>query len=52
MFKDAVSVFERGKAVNRDLKELQFYLAKSYYKLGMQREYEEILRQNPEFIKQ
>ena len=52
MFKDAVSVFERGKAVNRDLKELQFYLAKSYYKLGMQRAYEEILRQNPEFIKQ
>ncbi len=52
MFKDAVSVFERGKAVNRDLKELQFYLAKSYYNLGMQREYEEILRENPEFVKQ
>ena len=52
MYKDAVSVLERGKAINRDLKEIQFYLAKSYYNLGMQREYEEILRQNPEFIKQ
>src|SRR3989338_2151495 len=51
MYKDAVSVLERGKAINRDLKEIQFYLAKSYYNLGMQREYEEILRQNPEFIK-
>ncbi|MBI3583853.1 MAG: fused MFS/spermidine synthase [Nitrospinae bacterium] len=51
MFKDAVSVFERGKAINRNLKEIQFYLAKSYYKLGMQREYEEILRENPEFVK-
>ncbi len=52
MYKDAVSVFERGKAINRDLKEIQFYLAKSYYKLGMQREYEEILKQNPDFVKQ
>ena len=52
MHKDAVSIFERGKAINRDLKEIQFYLAKSYYNLGMQREYEEILKQNPEFIKQ
>jgi len=51
MYKDAVSIFERGRAINRDLKEMQFYLAKSYYKLGMQREYEEILRQNPDFIK-
>ena len=51
MYKDAVSIFERGRAINRELKEMQFYLAKSYYKLGMQREYEEILKQNPEFIK-
>ena len=51
MFKDAVSIFERGKAINRDLKEIQFYLAKSYYNLGMQREYEEMLRQNPEFVR-
>ncbi len=51
MYKDAVSIFERGAAINRDLKEIQFYLAKSYYNLGMQREYEEILRQNPEFVK-
>src|SRR3972149_6289383 len=52
MYKDAVFIFERGRAINRDLKEMQFYLAKSYYNLGMQREYEEILKQNPEFIKQ
>lgn len=52
MYKDAVSILERAKIVNMDLKEIQFYLAKSYYQLGMQREYEEILRQNPEFIKQ
>jgi spermidine synthase len=51
MYKDAVSVFEKGAAINRDLKEAQFYLAKTYYKLGMQREYEDILRQNPEFVK-
>ncbi|OGV96574.1 MAG: hypothetical protein A3I04_06105 [Nitrospinae bacterium RIFCSPLOWO2_02_FULL_39_110] len=51
MYKDAVSVFERARVINRDLKEIQFYLAKSYNKLGMQREYEEILKQNPEFIK-
>ena len=51
MYKYAVSIFERGRAINRELKEMQFYLAKSYYKLGMQREYEEILRQNPDFIK-
>ncbi|MBI4378251.1 MAG: fused MFS/spermidine synthase [Nitrospinae bacterium] len=51
MYKDALAILERSRAINRDLKETQFYLAKSYYKLGMKSEYEEILRQNPEFLK-
>ncbi|MEK6591025.1 MAG: fused MFS/spermidine synthase [Nitrospinota bacterium] len=52
MYKDALAILERSRAINRDLKETQFYLAKSYYKLGMKSEYEEMLRQNPEFVKQ
>ncbi|MBI3600313.1 MAG: fused MFS/spermidine synthase [Nitrospinae bacterium] len=47
MYKDAVPGLERARLINRDLKEAQFYLAKSYYQLGMKSEYEEILRQNP-----
>ncbi len=50
-YNNAVPGLERARLINGDLKEAQFYLAKSYYRLGMKSEYEEILRQNPEFVK-